>query len=215
MSKQFVIRLESEKDHRQVEYVIREAFWNVYKPGCDEHYMAHIMRRHPDFVPELDFVLELDGQVIGSVMYSRCKLMDEAGNVKNILSFGPIAVLPEYQRQGGSRLLLEYSFAKAKELGYDCIVIFGNPENYVGRGFVSCKRHNVCLSGGIFPASLLVKTLTDNALDGRCWYFHENDISSLLYPDKVQEFDETFEAKEKGWRPSQEQFYILSHASLR
>ncbi len=215
MSKQFIIRLEREKDHRQVEYVTREAFWNVYKPGCDEHYMAHIMRQHPDFVPELDFVLELDGQVIGSVMYSRSKLVDEAGRVKNILSFGPIAVLPNYQRQGGSRLLLEHSFTKAKDLGYDCIVIFGNPENYVSRGFVSCKRYNVCLEGDIFPASLLVKTLTDDALDGRRWYFHESDIGNLLYPDKVQKFDETFEAKEKGCQPSQEQFYILSHASLR
>ena len=215
MSKQFIVRHESPNDYRQVEYIIREAFWNVYKPGCDEHYMAHIMREHPDFVPELDFVLELAGQPIGSVMYSRSKLTDEAGNVKNILSFGPIAVLPEHQRRGGSRFLLEHSFAKAKELGYDCIVIFGNPENYVSRGFVSCKRHNICLEGDIFPTSLLVKTLTEDALDGRRWYFHESDIGSLLTPENVQKFDETFESKEKGWRPSQEQFYILSHSSLR
>lgn len=215
MSKQFIVRPESKNDYRQVEYVTREAFWNVYKPGCDEHYMAHVLRCHPDFVQELDFVLELDGQVVGSVMYSRSKLIDEAGNVKNILSFGPIAVLPEHQRQGGSRLLLEHSFEKAKELGYDCIVIFGNPENYVSRGLVSCKRHNICLEGGIFPTPLLVKTLTEDALDGRRWYFHESDIGTLLHPDKVQEFDESFEAKEKSWQPSQEQFYILSHSRLR
>ena len=90
------IRNEEEKDRAEVEDVIRKAFWNLYIPGCNEHYLAHIMRSHPDFLPELDFVIELDGKIIGSIMYTRNKLIEENGNEKNILTFGPVCILPEH-----------------------------------------------------------------------------------------------------------------------
>ena len=89
------IRNEEEKDRAEVEDVIRKAFWNLYVPGCNEHYLAHIMRSHPDFLPELDFVIELDGKIIGSIMYTRNKLIEENGNEKNILTFGPVCMLPK------------------------------------------------------------------------------------------------------------------------
>ncbi len=210
----FTIRLETKADYATVEHVIREAFWNVYKPGCDEHYYAHMLRSHADFIPELDFVLEKDGQIIGNIMYSKTTLVGETGEKKNILSFGPICILPEYQRQGGSRLLIAHSFALAKELGYDTVVIFGNPANYVGRGFVSCKKKGVSLYS-TYPAALLVKELVPGVLEGRNWQFLDSDAAACCEDTAaVAAFDAAFLPKEKGWKPSQEEFYIYSHSSV-
>ncbi|MBQ1232854.1 MAG: N-acetyltransferase, partial [Clostridia bacterium] len=100
------IRLETEKDYRAVEELTRKAFWNVYKPGADEHYFVHMMRNHPDFIPELAFVLEKDGEIIGNIMYTKAWLEAESGARKEILSFGPLCVAPKYQRQKLSKLLI-------------------------------------------------------------------------------------------------------------
>lgn len=105
------IRNEAEADHRTVENVIRRAFWNLCVPGCAEHYVAHVMRPHGDFVPELDLVLERDGQIIGSIMYTKTRLVDEAGEEKQILTFGPVCILPEYQRMGYGKMLMEASLS--------------------------------------------------------------------------------------------------------
>ena len=94
------IRNETQADYKQVEDMTRKAFWNLYVPGCMEHYLVHIMRDHQDFLPELDLVMELDQQIIGNMMYTKAKLIDEDGNEKSILTFGPISILPEYQRKG-------------------------------------------------------------------------------------------------------------------
>ena len=115
----FKIRNEIETDYKIVEDVTRKAFYNVYSPGCMEHYLVHVMRGHEDFVPELDFVAELDGQVIGNIMYTKAKLTDENGTEKEILTFGPVSILPEYQRNGYGKMLIEHSAQRALELGYD------------------------------------------------------------------------------------------------
>lgn len=209
-----IIRNEREADWQTVENVVREAFWNVNVPGCSEHYLAHILRGHEDFVYELDLVAELDGRVVGSVMYTRAKLVDGAGRERRILTFGPIAVLPELQRRGISRALLEESFHRAVTLGYDAIVIFGNPDNYVARGFVSCRKCNVCLDGGVFPAAMLVKALKPDAFNGERWFYHESSAYEMD-PADAESFDRQFPPKEKAFRPSQEEFYIHSHSVIR
>ena len=124
-----IIRNERPEDHRAVEELTKLAFWNVNVPGCDEHYLAHILRSHEDFVPELDFVAEFDGKLIANIMYTRSKLRGSDGSVKTVLTFGPLSVLPEYQRRGYGKALLEHSLDRAAELGYDAVVIFGNPDN--------------------------------------------------------------------------------------
>ncbi len=211
----YIIRPETKDDYRTVETITREAFWNLNFPGCDEHYFVHTMRDHHDFIPELDFVIEADGQVIGNVMYTRAKLVDETGEEKPILSFGPVCIHPAYQRRGYGKALLEHSFAKALELGYDTIVIFGNPDNYVARGFRSCRKYNVCLEGNAFPAAMLVKELKPGALDGRKWYYHESTASEACRDtEAVERFDALFPPKEKKWQPSQEEFYIHSHSVI-
>lgn len=207
------VRNETANDYEIVERIMRNAFWNLYVPGCDEHYLAHIMRRHEDFIPELDFVIELNGQVIGNVMYTKSMLIDKSGEQKQILTFGPVGILPAFQRRGYGKILLEHSFEKALELGYDVIVIMGSPDNYVGRGFKCCKKFNVSMEDGSYPFALLVKELIPGVLDGRQWYYYE---SLVYHVDKMEaeKFDQLFEVKEKKYQTSQEVFYIQSHSVI-
>lgn len=211
--KEIMIRNEREEDYRRVEEVTRKAFWNLYVPGCAEHYLAHVIRDHEDFIKELDFVAELDGEVIGNIMYTKARLTDEKGEEKQILTFGPVSILPEYQRRGYGKRLIEHSFEKAAELGYDVIVIFGNPGNYVGRGFKSCKKYNVCMEDGTFPAAMLVKELRKGALDGRKRAYHQSPAFEID-EQEAGLFDEQFPPMEKKYKASQEEFYIHSHAVI-
>lgn len=209
----YSIRNEQTKDLREVEELTRKAFWNLNVPGCSEHYLVHVMRNHPDFIQELDFVLEKDNHIIGNIMYTKAKLVDEENREKCILTFGPLSILPEFQRKGYGKALLEYSFAKAKEMGYDVIVIFGNPDNYVSRGFKSCKKYNICINDDFYPTAMLVKELTEEFLDGRKWYYMESSASQIS-EKAAEQFDSGFEKMEKKFQPSQEEFYILSHSKI-
>ena len=213
MNREIIIRKEQPEDYLRVETITRKAFWNLYVPGCYEHYLAHILRSHEDFIPELDLVIEKDGLVIGSVMYTKNRLIDENGAEKQILTFGPICIAPEYQRMGYGKELMEVSFQKAVQMGYEAVVIFGSPANYVRSGFKSCKKYNVCLEGDIWPAAMLVKELKPGALDGKKWFYYQSSAYDLDM-EEAQRYDDSLEKMEKGFQPSQEEFYILSNASL-
>ena len=210
-----IIRSETPADYRAVEHLIREAFWNQYVPGCDEHYLVHKMRLHEDFISQLALVAELDGAVIGSIFYTKAAILDEKGRKKEILTFGPLGVLPQYQRKGCGKALMEESFARAAAMGYDTIVIFGSPHNYVSRGFKSCKKYNICLAPGVFPTALLVKELVPGVLDGKTWQYCPSSADTLCQDrDGVEAFDAAFPKKEKSWQPSQETFFIHSHSAV-
>lgn len=213
MSETIVIRNETEADYREVERLTRTCFWNLYVPGCVEHYLVHIMRAHEDFLPELDFVIEADHKIIGNIMYTKAKLVDESGDEKEILTFGPVCILPEYQRKGYGKKLIEHSFQKAIELGYDTVVIFGNPGNYVGRGFKSCQKRNVCLEGGIYPTAMLVKELIPEVLDGRRWTYRQSPVFEID-EQEGQAFDDGLDGLKRSSQASQEEFYIYSHSTL-
>lgn len=213
MKQDFIIRNERQEDYREVEEMARKAFWNLYIPGCDEHYLAHVMREHQDFIAELDLVIEADQRIIGNVMYTKSWLVDEDGAEKEILTFGPVCVLPEFQRKGYGKALLEVSFEKASELGYDAIVIFGNPGNYVSRGFKSCKKYNVSLENEVFPSAMLVKELKPGALKGKKWTYRDSSVYDVDR-QAAEKFDLQFEKMEKEYRPSQEEFYILSNSRM-
>lgn len=205
------IRNERESDYKNVEDITRKAFYNVYVPGCMEHYLVHIMRGHEDFIPELDFVIEVDGQIVGNIMYTKAKLTDEAGAEKEIVTFGPVSILPKYQRKGYGKMLIEHSLKRAAELGYEAVVIMGSPANYVGSGFQCCRKYNVCVEKGKYPAAMLVKELKSGALDGRLWFYSDSPVMNVDERE-AQAFDDGLEKMEKKWMPSQEAFYIMSHA---
>lgn len=207
------IRNEREADYKSVEEITRKAFYNIYVPGCVEHYLVHIMRSHEDFIPELDLVVEFDGQVVGNIMYTKTKLVDEAGTEKDILTFGPVCIAPGFQRMGYGKMLIEASFEKALQLGYDTIVIFGNPANYVSRGFKSCKKYDVCLENGKYPAALMVKELIPGVLGKKKW-FYRGSTAMEINEEEAQQYDDTLEKMEKKEQASQEEFYIMSHSFI-
>lgn len=137
------IRLEQPSDYREVENLTREAFWNVYAPGCVEHYVLNQYRNNPDFIPELDFVLEVDSEnsatgkkIIGHVMFSKAEIVKEDGSAFPAWTFGPISIHPDYKRKGYGLKLLQYALAKAREMGIGVICMEGNIEFYKHAGFV-------------------------------------------------------------------------------
>lgn len=213
MSEIINIRNEQKSDYEKVEKITRDAFYNLYVPGCTEHYLVHIMREHQDFIQELDFVLELNGEVIGNIMYTKARLVDEDGGEKEILTFGPICVMPEYQRMGYGKMLIEHSFTQAVNLGYDTVVIFGSPVNYVGRGFKSCKKYNICIENGKYPSAMMVKELLPGALGGKKWVYYDSPVMAVSEKE-AQKYDDALEKKEKEYRPSQDEFYIMSHSFI-
>ena len=223
------IRNEEERDYKVVEEITRKAFYNLYIPGCAEHYLVHIV---PEFVWEEFYIdqeindrgilvdtsfakkaVELDGQVIGNIMYTKARLVDEAGTEKEILTFGPVSIAPEYQRRGYGRMLIEHSFEQAVLLGYDVVVILGSPMNYVGCGFKSSRKLNICMENGKYPAAMMVKELVPNQLDGRKWFYYDSPVMAIS-EEEAQEYDNTLEKMEKKYQPSQEEFYIMSHAFI-
>ena len=134
------IRLERETDYREVENLVREAFWNVYRPGCTEHLVLHNLRNATCFVPELDYVVEEKGRIIAQIAYAKGRLETEDGRVVDSLLFGPVSVLPEWQGRGVGSRLIEFTLARAKALGFPMVVITGNPAYYCRFGFVPAAQ---------------------------------------------------------------------------
>lgn len=197
--KNLVIRLEKEEDFRKTENLVREAFWNVYRPGCMEHYVLHCYRNDPDFVPQLDFVMELDGKTIGQVIYVHSHIDCDDGRKIEIMTFGPICIAPEYKRKGYGKILLDYSMEKAKEMGAGALAITGNIDFYGKSGFVPAKTKGVRYAFDPDADYLLIKELRSGFLDGitgtytdpKGYFVCEND------PEGFIEYEKTFPYKEK------------------
>lgn len=207
------IRQERADERADVEAMIRRAFYNLYTPGCGEHYLAHVLRGHEDFIPELDLVLELDGRVIGNIMYTKASLIGKNGTSVPAVTFGPLCVDPAYQRRGYGRMLVERSCEIACQMGYEAVVIFGSPLNYVGYGFVSCKKHGVHAEGDVYPAAMLVRELREGVLSGGGWTYRDSPAMHIREED-AEAYDAKLPPIEKRWQPSQEEFYIMSQAVL-
>lgn len=203
------IRNETEQDHRAVEELTRKAFWNVNYPGCHEHYLVHLLRHREGFLPELDLVAEKDGQLIGNILFAESKLVDENGGEKKVATFGPLSILPEYQRKGYGKQLMKAAMDRAATLGYEAVVIFGNPENYVSSGFKNCKKYRVGIAKDVYPVPLLVRELKEGALAGHNWVYAESDAYAVDMSG-FQAFESTFPQMEKGYRYTQELFSIYS-----
>ncbi|MCK4979590.1 MAG: N-acetyltransferase [Candidatus Delongbacteria bacterium] len=207
------IRHERESDHRRVEEVTREAFWNLYFPGCDEHYLVYEMRTHKDFIPELAFVVELDGKVIGNIMYTRSYVENEAGEKMETATFGPVSILPEYQKKGIGSKLIKHTLKLAEDIGFTSVMIFGDPHNYCKHGFKNGVDHKVSTMGGNFPYGFLVLELKKGVFEGHSWEYTPSEAYNFDRAE-VEEFDKQFEPKVKEHRPSQDIFAIQCRATL-
>jgi predicted N-acetyltransferase YhbS len=147
MNNDYLIRLEEKKDEREVENLVREAFWNVYRPGCLEHYVLHCLRRDKDFVPELNFVMEKDGKIIGQNVFVRANICLDKGEFLPVLAMGPICITQTLQRKGYGKILLDYSLEKAKTLGYGAVCFEGNINFYGKSGFTFARNFGLRYHG--------------------------------------------------------------------
>jgi predicted N-acetyltransferase YhbS len=199
------IRLEQPADHRAAEEVVREAFWNFYVPGCDEHWLLHAMRGHPDFLPELDFVALENGRLVGNIVYCRSSVVDALGASFPAITFGPVAVLPEFQGRGIGAALIRHSLHVAKKLGHTAVFIYGYPAYYQRFGFVGGSRFGIGNGEGKFPTALQALELVEDTLRGVCGSFVESAVYHID-PAEVAAFDKGFAPKEKGFAESQRDF---------
>ena len=205
MIENIIIRNETKEDYRKIENLTREAFWNVYRPGCTEHYVLHCYRNDPAFVPELDFVMELNGEPIGQVIYLRSEIECDDGGKLPIMTFGPIGIAPEYKRQGYGKRLLDYSMEKAREMGAGALAITGNILFYGKSGFVPAKTKGVRYADDPEADYLLIKELIPGFLDGISGTYKDPEGYFVCdkNPEDFERFEATFPNKEKKKLPGQ------------
>ena len=203
--KNLKIRLETKADYRNSENLTREAFWNVYCPGCKEHYVLHRYRNDSAFVPELDFVMELDGELIGHVMYVRSAILCEDGRSVPMMTFGPISIAPAYKRQGYGKRLLDYSMEKAQAMGAGALAITGNIDFYGKSGFVPAKTKGVCYADDPDADYFLIKELTPGFLDSISGTYKDPEGYFICDkdPEDFAQFEATFPPKQKLKLPGQ------------
>jgi putative acetyltransferase len=207
-----IIRNEEKEDHRTVEQLVREAFWNLYVPGCNEHYVLHNLRKSKDFIPELDFVAEKEGQIVGQIAYSRGIIRCKQGEDKEVMSFGPLSVLPAFQKRGIGSALVTHTIALARDIGYAAICIYGDPRYYSRFGFRCAEKYDIKTADDKFAVALQVLELRQGALSDVSGRFIESAAFAVGEIEFAQ-YDDTFPFKEKKEADSQREFRFL--ASLR
>ena len=199
------IRSEEKEEYREVENLIRESFWNVYRPGCSEHYVIHVLRDDPAFVKELDFVMEQDGRLIGQNMFMRTVINADDGRDIEVLTMGPICIAPDLKRKGYGKLLLDYSLEKAGELGFGAVLFEGNIGFYGKSGFDYARNFGIRyhdLPEDADDSFFLCKELVSGYLKGVTGVYRTPDGYYVDDRD-VEEFDRSFPAKEKLKLPGQ------------
>ena len=203
--KDFIIRPEKKEEHRAVEELIRESFWNVYRPGCSEHYVIHLLRNDPAFVRELDFVMEQDGRLIGQNMFMRTVINADDGREIPVLTMGPICITPELKRRGYGKKLLDYSLEKAAECGFGAVLFEGNIGFYGKSGFTYASDFGIRyhdLPEGADASFFLCKELSEGYLDGITGVY-QTPAGYYGSDDDVEEFDKQFPPKVKQRLPGQ------------
>ena len=202
------IRLEQPQDWREVENLTREAFWNVYRPGCTEHYVLNQYRNNPDFIPEMDFVMEEDGRIIGHVMFSKAEIVLTDGSKFPSWTFGPISIHPDYKRKGYVLKLLQYALEKARDRGVGLLQMEGNIDFYRHAGFDLASKLRIHYQGE--PADADVPYFLAQELIPGYWRDREGTYCppkgffvADADPAAFEAYEATFPTKEKHLLPGQ------------
>ena len=201
----YTIRLERTEDHREVEDLVRESFWNVYRPGCSEHYVIHVLRDDPAFVKDLDFVMEHDGRLIGQNMFMKTIIEADDGRVIPVLTMGPICITPELKRKGYGKVLLDHSLEKAAELGFGAVLFEGNIGFYGKSGFTYARRFGIRyhdLPEDADDSFFLCRELIPGYLSGITGVY-QTPQGYYVDDADVEEFDKGFQPKQKLKLPGQ------------
>ncbi|MFV0497157.1 MAG: GNAT family N-acetyltransferase [Candidatus Fimivivens sp.] len=196
MNKSIIIRPESKRDYRAVEHLTRDAFWDVYKPGCDEHLIAHNLRYSKAFLPQLDYVAVHNDRIVGNIMYSVARIIDNNRCVYPVLTFGPLSVSPDYQGQGVGATLVRHTLAIAKKIEYPAVIIFGNPAFYSRFGFVNAKEFGISTSDGANFDPFMAIEGHEHSLKGITGRFYPDDVF-YIDPAELAEFEKDFPYREK------------------
>ena len=203
--KDIIIRNERSEDYREVENLIRESFWNVYRPGCSEHYVMHVLRDDPDFIKKLDFVMEKDGKIIGQNMFMRTVINSDDGGDISVLTMGPICIAPELKRKGYGKQLLDYSLEKAAEMGFGAVLFEGNIGFYGKSGFDYSSKFGIRyhdLPEGADSSFFLCKELIPGFLNGIAGVY-QTPKGYYVSDADVETFDKDFPFKQKLKLPGQ------------
>ena len=202
---EYTIRLEKEEDYRTVENLVRESFWNVYRPGCSEHYVIHVLREDPAFVKELDFVMEQEDELIGQNMFMKTSIEADDGRTIPVLTMGPIGITPELKRKGYGKALLDYSLEKAAGMGFGAVLFEGNIGFYSHCGFSYARNFGIRyhdLPDGADDSFFLCKELIPGFLDDVTGVY-QTPQGYYVKDEDVDEFDKEFPLKEKLKLPGQ------------
>ena len=205
MDKDIIIRLEREEDYRENENLIRESFWNVYCPGCKEHYLMNVLRNDDSCVNELNFVMEKAGKIIGQNVFAKTVIEADDGRVIDVLTMGPICITPELKRQGYGKMLLDYTVEKAKEMGFGAVLFEGNIDFYGKSGFDYSSKFGIRyhdLPEDADSSFFLCKELKPGYLDDVTGVYQTPEVY-YVKDDEVEEFDKTFPPKQKLKLPGQ------------
>ncbi len=194
-----IIRKETEKDYLEVENLTREAFFNVYRPGCVEHLVVHNLRNDESFIEQLSYVVEEDGKIVASIFYALGDVTKSSCEVEKVLIFGPVSVHPDFQKKGYGSKIIEYTLDLAEKLGYPAVVITGSPDYYGRFGFEPCSLYGIYYEGmpktepaPFFMIKVFDKEKVENLSgvysDPKCYFVSDEDVEA---------FDKRFPAKEK------------------
>ena len=199
------IRNETESDYRAVENLVRESFWNVYCPGCREHFVLKKMREDKNFIRQLDFVMEIDGEPIGQIVYVASEVDCGNGKKSPVLTFGPISIAPSFKRKGYGKMLLDYSLDKAKEYGASAVFITGNIDFYGKSGFVPAKSKGIIYADDPDAEYFLVKELEEGFLERNKGVYRDPEcyFVSEKYSEEFEKYEKTFPEKTKLKLPGQ------------
>ena len=201
----FSIRLEREEEYRETEELIRESFWNVYRPGCSEHYVIHVLRNDPAFVKGLDFVMEKDGRLIGQNMFMRTVIEADDGRTVPVLTMGPICIASDLKRKGYGKKLLDFSIERAKEMGFGAVLFEGNIGFYGKSGFSYASEFGIRyhdLPEDADSSFFLCKELIPGYLSGITGVY-QTPQGYYVDDGEVEEFDRSFPPGEKKRLPGQ------------
>ena len=201
----YIIRLETPADHAEVENLVRESFWNVYRPGCYEHYLLRCLRDDKDFVPELDFVMEKDGRIIGQNVFVRASIQADDGRDISIMTMGPICIANDLKRRGYGKILLDYTIEKAKEMGAGALCFEGNIDFYGKSGFTYASEFGLRYRGlpeDVDASFFLCKELIPGYLAGITGEYGP-PTGYLIDEAKAEEYDKQYPYKEKLKLPGQ------------
>ena len=204
----YIIRLEEKRDYNKTENLVRESFWNVYRGGCVEHYVLKCLRDDADFVPQLDFVMEKDGQIIGQIVFVKAAITKDGGGVLPVLTFGPICIEKSYQKKGYGKILLDYALEKATEMGFNAVFIEGDINFYRHCGLTYARQFGIRYHGlprGADDSFFLCEELVKDCLKDITGEYAtpKGYFAASENPQEFEKYESAFPYKEKLKLPGQ------------